>query len=73
MDEALSWLPEFKPDRPLLKAIMHGNPISLERRRIPDGLRSAPGIRIKSPDGSLLAIGSYSEVKNMIKMDVVFS
>lgn len=73
MDEAMSWLPEFRPDSTMLKGIMHGNPVRLEQRKIPDELMCAPGIRIKSADGSLLAIGSYSEVKHMIKMDVVFS
>jgi tRNA pseudouridine55 synthase len=74
MDEALSWLPEFEIRDILLKQVVHGNPIKSNNRiDFSDNLKSAAGIRIKSPDGALLAIGSFSEVKNMIKMDVVFS
>jgi tRNA pseudouridine55 synthase len=74
MDEALSWLPEFRISETMLKRVMHGNPVELNGRTgLSDDLISASGIRIKSADGDLLAIGSFSEVKNMIKMDVVFS
>ena len=74
MDEALSWLPEFKIKDILLKQVVHGNPIKLNNRTdFSDNLKSAAGIRIKSHDGALLAIGSFSAVKNMIKMDIVFS
>ncbi len=74
MDEALSWLPEFRIDETMLKRVMHGNPVELNLRTdFSDDLKSASGIRIKSADGDLLAIGRFSEVKNMIKMDVVFS
>ena len=74
MDEALSWLPEFRISETMLKRIMHGNPIELNTRKdLSDDLKSASGIRIKSAAGDLLAIGSFSEIRNMIKMDVVFS
>lgn len=74
MDEAMSWLPEFTVDTSHIKGIMHGNPIKLN---ISMGLsyeaKNAPGIRIRSTDGTLLAIGRHSPLKNVIKMVVVFS
>ncbi len=74
MDEALSWLPEFRISETMLKRVMHGNPVELNGKTgLSDDLKSASGIKIKSSDGVLLAIGSFSEIKNMIKMDVVFS
>jgi tRNA pseudouridine55 synthase len=74
MDEALSWLPEFKINRLLTKPVMHGNPIKLNSGPEPSSdLKTATGIRIKSTDGDLLAIGSYSADRNIIKMDVVFA
>lgn len=74
MDEALSWLPEFRINKSSTKPVLHGNPIKLNRRlNLSDALMTARGIRIKSPDGNLLAIGSYSADKNIIKMDVVFA
>lgn len=74
MDEALSWMPEFRINDIFLKQVVHGRPVPLNSRSaFPPDFRSAPGIRIKSPDGDLLAIGSFSEIKNVIKMDVVFS
>ncbi len=69
MDKALSWMPEFKIDRVTAKAVKHGNPIRIIT--LPDTYKKAEGIRIKSPDGELLAIGSLSSEKNSIKMDVV--
>ncbi|MDH4028393.1 MAG: tRNA pseudouridine(55) synthase TruB [Nitrospirota bacterium] len=72
MDEALSWLPEFILDKPMLRSVIHGNPVMLDNIELRDEAKAAPGIRIKSPDGGLLAIGSYSDVNNMLKMDVVF-
>ncbi|MEN8262779.1 MAG: tRNA pseudouridine(55) synthase TruB [Nitrospirota bacterium] len=74
MYEALSWLPEFRISETMLKRIMHGNPVELNRRTVlSDDLKSASGIKIMSADGDLLAIGRFSEVKNIIKMNVVFS
>jgi tRNA pseudouridine55 synthase len=73
MDEALSWMPELKINEEMIKAVMHGNPIKMkEELMFSTDMKTAPGIRIKSPDGSLLAIGSYSVEKNIVKMDVVF-
>jgi tRNA pseudouridine55 synthase len=73
IDEALSWLPEYNIKESLIKAVTHGNPISLNHIKVSDDIQQAAGIRIKSPAGDLLAIGSYSEIKHAIKMDVVFT
>ncbi len=73
MDEALSWMPELKIDDVTVTAVKHGNPIRMtEGLRLSSAMKTVPGIRIKSVDGELLAIGSYSAEKNIIKMDVVF-
>jgi tRNA pseudouridine55 synthase len=73
LDEALSWLPEFNLKGSMLHGIIHGNPVKLTGLDLSSALKTARGIRMKSPDGTLLAIGSYSDVKNIIKMDVVFA
>jgi tRNA pseudouridine55 synthase len=74
IDEALSWMPELKIKDTLIKAVVHGNPIKLNNKiNISSDLKRAEGIRIKSPDGHLLAIGSFSAIKNIIKMDIVFA
>lgn len=73
MNEALSWLPEYTVQESLLRPVIHGNPIKLNTLNLSDDIKQAAGIRIKSPDGTLLAIGSYSDIKNSIKMDVVFA
>lgn len=73
MNEALSWMPELKINEEMIKAVTHGNPIMMtEELGFSIAMKTAPGIRIKSPDGSLLAIGSYYAEKNTVKMDVVF-
>jgi len=72
MDEALSWLPEFVIKEASVKSIMNGNPIMLNNMKPDDALKTAAGIRIKSSEGNLLAVGSYFDIKNSIKMDVVF-
>ncbi len=74
MDRALSWMPELKITGPVIKAVTHGNPIrASEIAQLSDEYRKAEGIRIKSPDGGLLAVGSFSAEKNLIKMDAVFA
>lgn len=70
MDNALSWMPELKIDDVTVRAVKHGNPIRIAT--LSDAYNKAEGVRIKSPDGDLLAIGSYSPERNIIKMDVVF-
>jgi tRNA pseudouridine55 synthase len=73
MDSALPWLPEFIVTPSHIKAVLNGHPISINRGGdFPAYLKSAPAIRIKSPDGTLVAIGSFFSLKNIIKMDVVF-
>ncbi len=73
MDEALSWLPEYVVNESTFQAILNGNPVKLNSLKPADDIVTASGIRIKSSDGTLLAIGSYVKIKNMIKMDVVFT
>lgn len=73
MYEALSWMPEFKLQEPMVKAVIHGHPIQLGTLRPAEGIKSASGVRVVSPGGDLLAIGSYSPVKNEIKLDVVLA
>ncbi|UCD36099.1 MAG: tRNA pseudouridine(55) synthase TruB [Nitrospiraceae bacterium] len=73
MDEALSWMPEIKIRESMVRAVIHGNPIGLSSMDVTDELRTSPGIRVKSPEGTLMAVGSYSPLNNEIKMDVVFS
>lgn len=73
IDEALSWLPEFTVREHFIKAVLHGHPLELNTLASEDDMKTAAGIRIKSPEGDLMAIGRYSEVKNIIKMDVVLA
>ena len=73
MNEALSWMPEFKIKEPMLKTAIHGHPITLGNMEPAEDIKSAAGIRLVSTAGDLLAIGSYSSVENEIKMDVVFT
>jgi tRNA pseudouridine55 synthase len=73
MDSALSWMPELKVTEKMARAVTHGNPIMVRRGMIlSQSLRTAAGIRIKSPDGVLLAIGRFSAGRSMIMMDIVF-
>lgn len=74
MDRALSWMPELRITGPVVTAVTHGNSIRGNGIvQLSDEYMKAAGIRIKSPDGALLAIGSFSAEKNLINMDVVFS
>lgn len=80
MDSALSWMPELKIKESLVKGVKNGTPIKISD--CPDFLDSsgtsrndlmtAAGIKIKSPDGEFLAVGSFLAGKNVVKMDVVF-
>ncbi len=73
MDTALSWMPELKIDETQTKSVKNGVPLTSEGNyEFSDKLKTATGIKIKSPDGELLAIGKYQPVKNIIKMDIVF-
>lgn len=72
-DMALSWMPEVTIDMSLVKNVHNGAPIEIDRLGgISDEMKSARGIRIKSPDDQLLAVGSYQAERNRLKMDVVF-
>ncbi len=73
MDRALAWLPELAIRASQIKTVLHGNPLAPAPLYRNDDIKTAAGIRIKSPDGTLLAIGSYSARKGEIKMDVVFT
>lgn len=74
MDEALSWMPELRVDVSKLKPVTHGNPLKIDDAlTISHEHKNAEGIRIKGPDGKLLAIGSFSSEKSLIKMDTVFA
>ena len=74
MDKALSWMPELKIDEMTVKGVTHGNPIKVNSAlKTSDNYKTAESIKIKSPDGELLAVGSFSPEKNIIKMDVVFA
>jgi tRNA pseudouridine55 synthase len=73
-DKALSWMPELKIEMSMVKSIKNGVPIEVGRLSgISDEIKSARGIRIKSPDDELLAVASYRADKDTIKMDVVFA
>jgi tRNA pseudouridine55 synthase len=73
IDSALSWMPELKIEESLIKDVKNGVAVNINRfGDFPDALKIAAGIKIKSPDGELLAIGSFSRDKNAVRMDVVF-
>lgn len=72
IDKALSWLPELIISWPQVKPVRNGSPLRIEHCPSFSGeMKTATGIRIKSPHGDLLAIGSFSTDKNIIKMDFV--
>ncbi len=74
MDESLSWLPELKIEESLIWSVKNGAPVKINQcPGFFDDFRKAEGIRIKTPSGGLLAIGSYSAPKNIIKMNIVFA
>jgi len=73
MDRSLAWMPELRVDASMLKAVIHGNPLKInDTLALSSEHKNAEGIRIKSHDGVLLAIGRFSSEKNLIKMDAVF-
>jgi tRNA pseudouridine55 synthase len=74
IDEALSWMPELAVNSSLLRNVRNGIPLTISQcNGFSDEMKTSDGIRIKSPDSEVLAIGSYNEQKNCIKMDVVFA
>ncbi len=73
MGNALSWMPDLKIKESLVKAVKNGSSINASLfTDFPDDLKTAVGIKIKSPDGKFLAVGRFSARKNAVKMDVVF-
>ena len=73
MDSALSWMPEMKINESLVRVVKNGNPLEISKcHGFSDDLKTAAGIKIKSPDGEFLALGSFSADKNVVKMDIVF-
>jgi len=74
MDKSLSWMPELMIHDTLVRSVKNGAPIKPSECDISSHeLKSAKGIRIKSPDNELLAVGSYSPEKHVIRMNVVFT
>jgi tRNA pseudouridine55 synthase len=73
IDSALSWMPELKIKKSLVKGVKNGIPIKIsDCPDFSDDLKTATGIKLKSPDGEFLAVGSFLAGKNVVKMDVVF-
>ncbi len=73
MDDALLWMPLLTINGGLVKSVKNGVPLKIEQiQGLIEDMKVSPGIRIKSPDGELLAIGSFFKEKRMIRMDVVF-
>lgn len=73
LNEALYWMPELRIREDEIRAVVHGNPLTLRGSELSDEYSEGCGIRIASPDGDLLAIGSYEPRLNKIKMDIVFT
>lgn len=73
MDSALSWMPELKIKESLVKAVKNGASVNINYSTdFSDDLKTAKGIKIKSPDDELLAVGRFLSGKGVVKMDVVF-
>lgn len=74
MDSALSWMPELKTDERTSGNVKHGNPITAGQEiEFTDDMKTAAGIRVKSPQNELIAIGRYEDKRNIIRMEVVFA
>jgi len=73
MNEALYWMPELRIRAEQIMAVLHGNPITLKESELSAEYEKGTGIRITSPDGDLLAVGSYLPPLNKIKMKMVFA
>ena len=73
LNEALYWMPEFRIREEQIKAVIHGNSVTLKESELLENYGKGAGIRITSPDGTLLAIGSYLKLLNKIKLNMVFA
>ena len=71
LNEALYWMPEFRIREEQIKTVIHGNPVTLKDSELSAEYEKGTGIRITSPDGNLLAIGSFLPPLNKIKMEMV--
>ncbi len=73
MDSALSWMPEYRVTDSQVGDVQNGVPVSISGSQdFLDSLAASSGIRVKSPEGLLLAIGSFQPIRKTVKMDVVF-
>ncbi len=73
MDGALSWMPELTIEESLVKSVRNGTPLKIKDcPGFPDSRMIDDGIKIKSPDGEFLAVGSFFKGGNTLKMEVVF-
>lgn len=73
MDSALSWMPDYVVREAQIKAVSNGAPLSTnDCPDLSDNITEGMNIKIKSPDGTLIAVGSFQPHRKIIKMDVVF-
>ncbi len=75
MDKALSWMPEIMVMEPAVRNVRNGNQITIKDCiNFPTNLKAGDNIKVKSPKGEFLAVGSLSEkYKDTVKMEVVFA
>lgn len=74
MDKALSWMPEIKIKETLVNAVKNGSPVKIKDcLDFSENFKTASGIKLKSPEGKLLAIGRFHPDKESIGMDVVLA
>lgn len=82
MDEALGWMPEIKVKGSAIKNVKNGNPLRInDCYALPPNLKNGDSVRIKSPDGEFLAVGSLFEDlgdesfqhRYTVRMDVVLA
>jgi tRNA pseudouridine55 synthase len=71
LNEALYWMPEFRIREEQSKAVVHGSPLTLRAAELSDQYKEGTPIRVTSPDGVMLAIGSFLPQLNKIKMKMV--
>ncbi|MBI4654003.1 MAG: tRNA pseudouridine(55) synthase TruB [Nitrospirae bacterium] len=74
MNRALSWMPEIRVKELSVERVKNGNQVTIDDcLDFPSNLAAGDSIKIKSPDGEFLAIGSLFENHSYkIKMDIVF-
>ncbi|MBI5051069.1 MAG: tRNA pseudouridine(55) synthase TruB [Nitrospirae bacterium] len=75
MDTALSWMPEIKVKKDVVKNVKNGNPLKIsDCSDFPSLLKTGDSIKIKSPNGEFLAIGNLVENhRYTFRIDVVFA